>query len=241
MNPMTRVAVHCYAGDGHQVESMLPLYLHHGCPVTILSPENSKFEITGDPLVTNRFGGKRCAIGQDALDRQRAHLRLLLDFDEEYFLIHDSDSVCLSPRLPTCLYDEPDILWSNLLEDKIAHQQKFYPPDFPHIAFQPPWFMSRKTIEAMLARVALQNLTANPGLSYIDYWLVELALEVGRAYRGLPGAMSLPLSDNAECRTLGLDRVRNHGDIFIHALKGMEHAAPFVEARAAYVKDHPDE
>lgn len=238
MNPDTRVAVCCYAKDGHQVAEMLDLYLHHECPVTILSPENSKFEIQ-HPRIDNRFGGKRCAIGQDALDRHREHLRILLTYPEEYFLIHDSDSVCLSPQLPDFLYAEPDILWSCLVTDETPHQQKFYREGFPHIAFQPAWFMSRKTIEAMLARVAHENLPANPGLSFIDYWLVELALEVGRPYKGIPGALSLPLSDdNPPAKEQGLEAVRN-GAIFIHSVKGARHVAPFIAARAEYVAANP--
>src|SRR5258708_5855871 len=118
MNKNTRVAVCCYAGDQHQVIESLGMYLHHACPVVILSPEDSKAEINY-PGVVNRFGGKRAYIGQDSLDRQAEHLRLLLEFPENHFLIHDSDSVSLDPKIPDYLYEQPDVVWSNQVTDAI--------------------------------------------------------------------------------------------------------------------------
>lgn len=232
MNEDTRVAVCCYAKDQHQVAEMLDLYLHHQCPVTILSPENSRADIQ-HPRVENRFGGKRCAIGQDALDRHREHLRILLTYPEEYFLIHDSDSVCLSPKLPHYLYKDPDVLWSNLIEAHVPTEQKFYPEGFPKVAFQPPWFMSRKTIEHMLARVAYENLPANPGLAFIDYWLVDLAHELGRPWKKMPDSINLPLHDEA-CMQQAVEAVRDNGAIFIHSVKGAKYAAPLIAAHAEF-------
>lgn len=37
----TLVVVHAYAGDAHLVEAFLPQFLHHGCKVLVLSPEES--------------------------------------------------------------------------------------------------------------------------------------------------------------------------------------------------------
>ena len=101
MNPDTRVAVCCYAGDAHQVTEMLDLYKHHECPVTVLSPTDSKSDVPG---VDNLYGGKRAYIGQACLDRQVEHFKLLLKYyPEKHFLLHDSDSICISPELPACL------------------------------------------------------------------------------------------------------------------------------------------
>ena len=56
MNPDTRVSVHCYEGDGHQVRDALTLYLHHGCPVTVFSPVDSPVMVDG---VVCRHVGRR--------------------------------------------------------------------------------------------------------------------------------------------------------------------------------------
>ena len=40
MNPNTRVSVHCYKGDMPQVTGAMPIYLHHECPVVIMSPDD---------------------------------------------------------------------------------------------------------------------------------------------------------------------------------------------------------
>src|ERR1035437_1545947 len=167
MNANTRIAVCCYAGDQVQVIKALDNYLQHGCPVVVLSPEDSPAEIRY-PGIENRFAGKRAYIGQDSLDRQREHLKVLLTFPEEYFLVHDADSVCLSAKLPAYLYAEPDFLWSNVVNDGIPEHQPAYPSGFPHIAFQPPYFLSRKTIGGLLA--ASEGIQANPVMPFIDHY-----------------------------------------------------------------------
>jgi len=237
MNPDTRVAVCCYADDAVYVVENMPLYQHHGCPITVLSPADSPALL---PVVDCRMGGKRAYIGQDCLDRMRIHLRILIaEHTENHFLIHDSDSVCLSPKLPDFLYDEPDTLWSNLVHNGIPEQQPGFPPGMPHIAFQPPWFMSRKTIKALLD-VSEGCTVVNPILPFIDYWMVEMAIKGGIPWKPLPLAMSAPLShDIWQANAEGLRQVRDNGFIFLHSIKGSRHAKPFVEARAQYVKDHP--
>lgn len=235
MNPDTRVAVCCYAGDAHQVITMLDLYMHHECPVTVFSPEDSRADIRY-PGVDNLFGGKRAYVGQDCLDRMRIHLAMLLDYPEEHFLIHDSDSICLSPELPAALYAEPDMLWSNQVSNDIPEQQPGFPPDIPHIAFQPPWFLSRKTIGAILASGAP---VVNPILPFIDYWLVEAAVRSGIPWCSLPNTVSADLSRDTpttvETSARVMNAVRNEGLIFLHSIKGAEFAAPYIQARAQYV------
>ncbi len=112
MNPDTRVAIHCYDGDRRQVEETLTVHSAHGCPVTILSPEDSKVEIPGFDC---RFGGKRQSIGPDSIEREKEHLRILLTYPENFFLLNDADSMCVSPKLPDYLYAEPDVLWGSLM------------------------------------------------------------------------------------------------------------------------------
>jgi hypothetical protein len=179
MNPDTRVAVCCYAGDAHQVIGNLDLYLHHQCPLVILSPEDSKVEI---PNVENRSGGAAGHIGGHTLERERRHLEILLSFPEKYFMIHDADSVCLDPEFPAYLYAEPDLVWSNQVNDAIPQHQATFPAGWPHVAFQPPYFLSRKTIEAMLA-VADQIVISHDMMPFIDYYMVQLTMTAGLPWR----------------------------------------------------------
>jgi hypothetical protein len=215
MNEDTRVAVCCYAGDQDQVLSNLGLYLHHKCPVVVLSPDDSRAEMV--PCVETRFGGERCYIGEKAIDRMRKHLEILLTFPETYFLINDADSFCLTPKIPLYIYAKPDILWTNLKDEDMPPQESaFYPEGFPHIAFHPPWFMSRKTIKKLLA--VADKITPNPNMLFIDYWLVQLAIEAGLKWRGFPEAISYPTYD-LYFRDLAQKAVRERGTTFVHAVK----------------------
>jgi hypothetical protein len=191
LNPNTRVAVCCYDGDQTQVIHNLGLYLHHECPLVVLSPEDSKAEIRY-PGIENRYGGKRAYIGQDSLDRQRRHLELLLEFPEDHFLIHDSDSLCLDPKIPAYLYAEPDLVWSNLVIDAIPEHQAYFPEGWPHIALQPPYFLSRKTITAMLA--VAESIVASPCMPFIDFYMVQLTCTAGLPWRRFENCVSCPIS-----------------------------------------------
>ncbi len=237
MNPDTRVAVCCYAADAAYVIEKLPLYLHHECPVTVLSPADSRADVRY-PGIENRFGGKRAYIGQDCLDRMRIHLRMLLDHPESHFLIHDSDSVCLSPKIPDYLYDEPDTLWSNLVHNDLPHQQAGFPEGLPHVAFQPPWFLSRKTISALLD-ISEGCTVVNPILPFIDWWMVEMAIKGGLTWKPLLNAMSAPLSHGlADVTAKGIRLAREDNLTFVHSVKGGRDVAPFVAAHAEYVRTH---
>lgn len=234
LNPDTRVAVCCYAGDQHQVVAALDLYLHHECPVVILSPNDSRAEIN-HPGVENRFAGKRAYIGQDLLDRQREHLRILLTFPEQFFLINDFDSICLSPKIPDYLYAEPDMLWSNLVIDNMpVRQTGHYPAGFPKLAFQPPYFISRGTLEKLLATVTDENIPANPMLSFIDHYMVQLAVKASVPWRGFPQGISAPISSDQNSARLAWDAVCN-GIIMIHSVKAPAFWEPLVAARKIYL------
>jgi hypothetical protein len=236
MNEDTRIAICCYAGDQHQVIKTLGQYLHHRRPVVVLSPEDSKAEIRY-PGIENRFAGKRAYIGQESLDRQRLHLQELLKFPENRFLIHDADSVCLSPKIPDYLYAEPDLVWSNLVNDGIPEHQPAYPPGFPHIAFQPPYFLSRRTIEAMLA--VAEGITANPTMPFIDHYMVQLTLKAGLPYRSFRDGVSCPISGDPASAQVATDGVRNGGLIFIHSVKRVEDMTRLLQARNQYLRSHP--
>lgn len=236
MNPDTHVAICCYQGDAVSMGSMMGLYAHHGCPVTVLSPEDSPVLIPG---VDCRAGGKRAYIGQDCLDRMRIHFQILLnETSENHFLIHDADSICLSPKIPSYLYAEPDVLWSNRVDNGIIEQQAGFPADIPHVAFQPPWFLSRATIAKILAAPAP---IVNPILPFIDYWLVETAVRHGIPWKPLRDAISAPLSHGLILTNRdAIRRTRNEGLIFLHSIKGIEAATPYIAARMRYVTMHGD-
>lgn len=169
MNSETRVVISCYSGDKEQVEQSLDLYLHHGCPVTFLSPEDAPVTIT-HPMVTNHSAGKRARSGPEARSRHLEYFKIMLTYPEKFFLMHESDSVCLDPKIPDYLYAEPDVLWANsggLGEDEAIG----FTPGCPHETFQAPWFLSRKTMEQFLAVAP----AINTEVKWVDHYLVELA------------------------------------------------------------------
>ena len=189
-NPDTRVAICCYEGDQHQVVQSFGLYAHHHCPIVVLSPEDSKVNIAHPGVdITNLSAGKRAYIGQDSLDREREHLKLLLTFPEKYFFINDADSFCLDAEFPNYLYAEPDHVWSNVQPDGIPEHQPHFPPSWPHVAFQPPYFLSRKTIEAMLA--VADRITASPMMPFIDFYMVQLTMTAGLSWKNFLSGVSV--------------------------------------------------
>jgi len=204
----------------------LGLHMHHGCPVTILSPEGAKVEII-HPGVANRFGGLRAYTGIPSLERQRRHLEILLDFPEKYFFINDADSACLTPELPGYLYAEPDLVWSMVATDDDL--DPYLDETLPHVAFQPPYFLSRKTIEAMLA--SADKVVPDPRLLNIDHYMVQLAYAAGLPWRGLEKAVGGHFSTNAEHLAVGINAVKNDGYIFIHGAKTQEAWAALIAAR----------
>lgn len=231
INPDTCVAVCCYAGDAHQVTEMLDLYKHHECPITVLSPTDSPAPEM--PGVESVYAGKRAYIGQDCLDRMYLQFAELLHYPEQHFLIHDSDSICISPELPACLYAEPDVLWSNLVINDIKEQQRGFPRGVPHLAFQPPWFLSRRTIERILEA---GRPLCNEALPFIDYWLVETAYRNHIPYKSLPNTISIGLSsNNPQAAPSVHERVRRGELIFIHSVKGKEFSAPIMAARKEFL------
>jgi hypothetical protein len=190
MNPDTRIAVCCYEGDKQQVEQSLDFYLHHQCPVTILSPENSKVVIN-HPGVDNRHAGLRGRSGPDAHARHLEHLKILLTYPENHFFMHESDSVCLDPKIPDYLYAEPHIVWTNegrAMETTVDS----FPPDCPPLSFQAPWFLSRKTIEAFVA-VAPQ-VPHIPQLEWVDNYLVQLTYAAKLPHKGFRDRYLGPIS-----------------------------------------------
>jgi hypothetical protein len=215
MNPDTRVAICCYQGDAHQVLELMPFYQHHECPITILSPEDSPVLLPA-PLDC-RMGGKRCYIGWDGIERMKAHLRILInETSENFFLINDADSFCITPELPAYLYAEPDVLWTSVFPNDIPEQQPGFAEGMPHVAFHPPWFLSRGVIEKLLA--VGDDVQPNEFLPFIDYWMLEAAVKAGITWKSFEQSMSLPTNSDPACAQRALE-MASQGAKFYHSVK----------------------
>lgn len=253
MNEDTRVAVCCYEGDGHQVRYGLSGWVHHGCPLLILSPDDSRVTIDVPGCIESRYAGKRAYTGQLSLDRQRAHLSLLLEYPENHFLIHDADSVCLDPKIPDYLYEEPDVMWTNQVVDGIPGHQEFFPSGWPHVAFQPPYFLSRKTIKALLAVADDPRCQASPVMPFIDFYMVQLTMVAGLPWKRFLDGLSFPISIDplkpnptprereiyAHGYRLAHNAVLNEGANVIHSTKDWGVTRELINARQRWVEKHP--
>lgn len=249
MNPNTRVSVHCYEGDGHQVRDALHLYTHHECPLTIISPEDSQVVIPG---VECRFAGKRDGSvltvqipgepveriitgGQLANDRQVAQLKLLLTYPEEWFLMNDADSFCLSPQIPRYLYNRPDTIWCGVANDpnEPAYVGANLPADFPRFALQPPYFTHRNVIERML----LTTPTYDERFPWIDHFMMHMAYLAQVRFVNFDDGYGADLDRYPENLPPAVRAVRYQGKVFIHSSKCKTSWGPLVEARAGYCAD----
>lgn len=224
-NPNTLVVVHAYAGDIHQVKQNLPFYLHHRCPVVVLSPTDAPIKDVGTSRVTCMSGGLKGWIGAHTLERQVIHLRMLLQFPHEHFLLNDADSLCISPALPRYLYENPDLIWSNEVLDTNPA-----PSLLPKLALQPPYFVSRKTIEGML------KASLNPPTSYytapanpadwpmpfptlcIDHYMLQLACGSGYGHFNFHTGASFETESEHGLQTM-VGLVQDHGKTLLHSIK----------------------
>lgn len=226
-NPDTLVAVSAYAGDKGQVENNLPLYLHHECPVLILSPADAPITQVSDRKVHCQWFGQKGWIGKHTLERQVLFLEALLKFPHKYFLFHDADSICLSPRITPYLYEGNDVLWSNEVPDTNPG-----PSLLPKIALQPPYFFHRDVAAQLVAAHREDRIPTSyygPPVSpegwpmpfptdCIDHYMLQLVYGSRvRHTNFLDGASFETVSPQGlECMS-GL--VRQHGKVFLHSVK----------------------
>lgn len=236
MNENTMVVVCGYAGDAHQIRTLMPYYLHHRCPILVLSPSDAAITPSQLPMrkeIGYRTGGKRAYIGQLSLDRQIEHFRLMLSMPEQYkyFLANDSDSVVLEPTLPRYLYDEPDTVWANIVSDAMhdAHRAADYP--WPHLAFQPPYFFSRNSIRRILEVADL--VKADPHTPFIDWCMMAWTVKAGLSYKNFPEGASCSTAPGEGMRVM-TELVDRHGRYFIHSVKTAEALSKLAWARVAF-------
>lgn len=233
MNEKTLVAVCGYSGDANQIVNNMSFYTHHGCPVVILSPAipiAGRIERMGPHIC--ECVGPQAYIGQASLDRQRAHMQTLLKYPYEFFLMNDADSFCLSPEIPRYLYDEPDVLWSNVVSDEMHIRPKYV---LPRLAFQPPYFFSRKTLSALLA--VADQIRADPITPFIDHYWVQLACAAKWPYKNYRDGISCPSTDDTSARVMR-DAVRSQGKIFIHSVKTKKIVDCLTRERKDYLRTH---
>lgn len=168
MNEDTRIAISCFAGDQRQIDQSFDLYLHHGCPITVLSPTDGPVEIAHDG-VDNRHAGMRGRSGPLAQARQIEYYKTLLSYPEKWFLIHDSDSLCIDPQIPAYLYEDPNVFWCN------NHEA--------------PCFLSR---DAMARMVAVGPIPS--AVEWVDRYQIELAFAAGLTVNFFKHGVLCPIS-----------------------------------------------
>lgn len=235
MNSDTRVIVFAYAGDAAQAENNLPYYLHHQCPVTIMSPDDAPVNlgVASGLDVTYRTGGKRAYIGVDAIERQRVHLELMLDFPEKYFFCNDADSLCLTPELPAYLYAQSDVFWSNEISDCMHERPEGYL--LPRVALHPPWFMSRDTVEKFL--MVADMVSVDLQTPFIDHWFLQLATACGIRHKDfVNGNTSFPTENDEFHFGVLSGKVRYQGTIFVHTVKSQRVLQRLVEDRKFFLQ-----
>jgi hypothetical protein len=221
MNEQTLVSCHGYSGDAPQVRILMQYLRHHQCPVVVVSPENAPLNARNVPGMglAYRTGGVKAYIGQQSLDRQIEHMRLLLKFPQNWFLMNDSDSVCLSPELPRYLYDE-DVFWSNVVSDEMHDRSGTPGYKWPRLAFQPPYFCSRKILEQLVA--IGPKYKADPQTPFIDHCLMMWSIAGNIPYKNFPNGCSCPTRDYEQGMKHMSDMVRFHGSIMLHSIKNAE-------------------
>lgn len=245
LNPNTLVSVHCYSGDADQIHTLRPLYEHHQCPVVVMSPSDSPVTSFG-PHICWHESGQRAYIGQASLDRQFIQMRQLLDFRKDdgsgwdWFFMNDSDSVCLDAKFPDYLYEEEDVLWSNLVDDFRKPGGTFegitWPNDYhaglPLVASQPPYFLSRKAMQAMVDNYGKVRMC--PITPFLDWSMVQMAHAAGVKLK--------PFRHGASCETkttMGKAVMRQciveRGAMMVHAIKTPEARDMCIAARAEHL------
>lgn len=235
----TLVAISGYSGDQHQIESNWPVYAHHKSPVLILSPKDAPIGKIHDSR--NISVGQKGWIGPHTLLRQKMFLRELLNQPADFYLFHDADSVCLSPILPRYLFDSPDIFWSNEVRDTNPS-----PSMLPKLAFQPPYFFSKRVLQALVRSAATPAqsftvLTAQGTMPLptecIDHWMLQVVYSAGLQHRSFPDGASWETTSEIGLTQMS-EHVRALGKVFIHQVKVRPVLDRLMADRAIYLTHH---
>lgn len=226
MSKNVLVSVHCYAGDAHQVRMLMPVYTHHGYPVYIMSPEDSKVTDMGPHLCFH--DGLRGYTGYLTWKRQYLQMKRLLTFDFDFYLMHDADSFCFSPPLPDYLFEDTNAFFSNQVNDFRKPGETWtdangsvtwpetYHRGYPLLAFQPSYFVSRQGLEK-LVKAFEDGVEDDPVTPFIDWVMVVLAVNAKLNYQPFRNCVSCETETDMGLRLVG-DKVRE-GVTFVHAVK----------------------
>jgi len=245
----TLVVVHCWAGDKDLVKYTMPIHKASGAPVLVLSPEDSPVRLRG---VECRSAGQRGYFGQVSLDRQRAHLELLLEYPQTFFLLNDADSMCLTPFISRYLYEDSwNRVWSNEVTEWRPHRSPY-----PKIAMQPPYFLRRETIKQLLSVAGREQVRAHPVTPFIDWYMLALSEESRVQHRTFPNGSSFPawrrnhigetvtlghepkheyVEDGAMRGDLDMENMVLRGSVFVHSVKHKPVIDMLVKAHEEYV------
>lgn len=227
LNPDVLVAVHGYAGDRKQMEELLPVYEHHERPIVFLTPTDS--QVHGISMHICRTAGRRAYIGQLSWDRQHDQLKLLLEYNHAWYLLNDSDSFVITPKLPDYLFEDENVVYSNQVDDFrkpgetfndrgtiVGPWPKDYHAGFPLIAMQPPYFLHRSALEKIVKNS--EGLKACPITPFIDWWWVPACHKAHVKHK--------PFRHGASCETVTshgeavmTQCIRERGATFIHSVK----------------------
>lgn len=237
MNEDTLISVHCYAGDADLVRRALPIHMAHGRPVVVMSPVDSSVTVYGIG-VSCVSSGKRAYIGADSWTRQHEHMKLLLSYPAEYFLLNDADSFCVSAKIPDGYYARAEgAIWAGIIEESRPHRSPY-----PKLALHPPYFLSRDSMHRMLvasARVSIPQETP-----YIDHAMLAWACEAGlslHAHAELqhdsPVTFSSDTPPEVRCWQELDHRIRHTGMVMMHPIKTQEQLQLCVGARKFYERN----
>lgn len=248
-NKKTITSVFGYAGDVQQVIDFMPFYKHHELPIIFLSPSNAKIENLGP--YTYRFAGEKAYIGQSSWDRQHLYFKILLEYEFDWYLLNDSDSLVLEPQLPNYLFEDKSIVYGNVVESLIRPNCRHFdsatflltgisryiiiPENYhdgpPFIAIQPPYFLSRYALEKIVEISA--NLVACPITPHIDWWFPFVCGLAGLTYKTFPNGRSwetiTPLGRSEMIR-----HVSENGATFLHSIKTLDVCNILAESYKTY-------
>ncbi len=226
LNPDLLVSIHCYAGDKQQVMDLLPAFEHHQAPIVVVSPVDS--QVHGISMHICRCAGGVGYIGQVSWDRQYEQMKLLLDYPQQWFLMNDSDSFVVIPKLPDHLFEDKNTVWSNEVTDFRVPGQSWqgmppwpmdYHKGYPLIAMQPPYFMHRNALEKIVKHA--KGLKACPTTPFIDWWFVPACYAAGvkhrRYNRGASCENVTPLG-----KAVMRECVKDRQAQFLHSIKTKE-------------------
>lgn len=213
------ISVHGYAGDQDQIENAMPFFLHHyDAPVVIMSPVDSPIrQVKSAPTVICRQAGKRAYTGPLSLTRQLLQMQALLEYPFDLFLMNDADSVCISREIPDYIFKEPEVLWSNEVSD-MMHQRRL-PYRFPRLAFQPPYVISRKNIEKMIA--IARTVPVDTVTPFIDWVMMAWAVASNMPHKNYLNGISCPTRNYPPGIKWMSESVRR-GAAFLHSIKDKE-------------------